>query len=437
MNFESIKLPRQIVAALKSQNIENPTLIQELAIPPALAGKDIIGIAQTGTGKTLAFLLPILRDLKFSKQTTPRILILVPTRELVEQICEEIAKLTDHISLRVVPIYGGKNINTQKQIIHEGSDIIVATPGRVYDLALTGVLKFRDIQKLVIDECDEMLNLGFKPQIQRILELLPDKRQNFMFSATMSKDVDELVKNFFNQTERILATKAGYPLENIFQKAVLIENFYTKINYLKHFLNTTENINNIFIFVNTKAKADKLQEMLQEEFEFYFGVIHSNKSQNLRNRTIEDLRDGVFKGIIATDVAARGIDIPDVSHVINFEIPEQPELYIHRIGRTGRQQKNGTAISLCTEKEIQDFEIIQSFMDKKVELEKMPSTIAVSEQLLTEEEEVNIHDAPTLMNAGSSVEIKKQPTKKETKTKNYSPAEKRKLTKNKRKRRRK
>jgi ATP-dependent RNA helicase RhlE len=199
-DFENIKLSKQLKRALDEQGITTPTVIQKKAIPSMLAGHDVVGIAQTGTGKTISYLLPVLRDLKYSDQRPPRVLILVPTRELVVQVASEIEKLTTYMSVRTLSIYGGTNINTQKKAVYEGCDIVVATPGRLYDLAMTGLLRLKDIQKIVIDECDEMLNLGFRPQLQRIFDLLPTKRQNLMFSATITQDVDDLIATFFRKT---------------------------------------------------------------------------------------------------------------------------------------------------------------------------------------------------------------------------------------------
>ena len=230
--FTALDLSNQLQYAIDDMGFVNPTPIQKEAFSVVRSGKDVVGIAQTGTGKTFAYMMPILRDLKFSKQLTPRVLVLVPTRELVLQVVDEIEKLSKYINLRVLGVYGGTNINTQKQAIIQGQDIIVATPGRLYDLALSNVLKLKAIQKLVIDEVDVMLDLGFRFQILNIFDLLPEKRQNVLFSATMTQDVDELINDFFLNPEKISIAVSGTPLDNIEQSSYLVENFYTKLNLL-------------------------------------------------------------------------------------------------------------------------------------------------------------------------------------------------------------
>lgn len=425
-DFDNIKLSKQLKSALDEQGITTPTVIQKKAIPSMLAGHDVVGIAQTGTGKTIAYLLPILRDLKYSDQRPPRILILVPTRELVVQVASEIEKLTSYMSVRTLSIYGGTNINTQKKAVYEGCDIVVATPGRLYDLAMTGLLRLKDIQKIVIDECDEMLNLGFRPQLQRIFDLLPTKRQNLMFSATITQDVDDLIATFFRKTEKIIAAPTGTPLSSITQSAFKAENFNTKFNLLKSLLESNESIEKTFIFVKSKAMADRLYDLLEESFPEQFGVIHSNKSQNFRLRMVREFKDNKLRGIVATDLVSRGIDIESVSHVINFDVPDQPEQYMHRIGRTGRVDQQGFAISFITEKEETDFSTIENYMSHEVEISDLPENVTISKELIPEEEERDIHDAPTILKASHSVGDgpKDTPSTKVKKKENFRPRDK-------------
>ena len=425
-DFENIKLPKQLKNALDEQGIKAPTVIQKKAIPSMLAGHDVVGIAQTGTGKTIAYLLPILRDLKYSDQRPPRILILVPTRELVVQVVSEIEKLTTYMSVRTLGIYGGTNINTQKKAVYEGSDIVVATPGRLYDLAMTGLLRLKDIQKVVIDECDEMLNLGFRPQLQRIFDLLPTKRQNLMFSATITQDVDDLIATFFRKTEKIIAAPTGTPLSSISQSAFRAENFNTKFNLLKYLLEKDDTIDKTFIFVKSKAFADRLHNLLEEAYPEKFGVIHSNKSQNYRLRMVREFKDDQLRGIVATDLVSRGIDIENVSHVINFDVPEQPEQYMHRIGRTGRVDQQGYAISFITEKEEVDFKEIENYMNLTIDISDLPEDVSVSKELIPEEEERDIHDAPTILKPSHSVGDGKKdtPSTKVKKKENFRPRDK-------------
>ena len=292
MSFRDLKLNTPLYNALDDLGFTNPTPIQAEAFNVVASGRDVVGIAQTGTGKTFAYMLPILRELKYSNQANPRVLVLVPTRELVVQVVDEIEKLTKYINTRVLGVYGGVNINTQKQAVAEGLDIIVATPGRLFDLAVSHVLQLKSIQKLVIDEVDVMLDLGFRHQLLNIFDILPEKRQNIMFSATMTEDVDELITGFFKKPERVTIAVSGTPLENISQQRYNVENFYTKVNLLKHLLQNEEEFNKVLIFVAFKKMADTLFEKLDENFKEELCVIHSNKTQNYRLRSIEQFRSG-------------------------------------------------------------------------------------------------------------------------------------------------
>lgn len=236
--FKDLNLSKQLLNALNDIGFETPTPIQEKAFPVIMSGKDAVGIAQTGTGKTFAYLLPILRQLTYSVQRQPRVLIVVPTRELVLQVVDEVAKLSVYMQARCVGVYGGGNINTQKQQVYNGVDILVATPGRLIDLTLSRTLQFNSIQKLVIDEVDEMLNLGFRPQLIKILDILPERRQNLMFSATLNEDVEMMIDTYFKKPEYIELISRGTPLEKIIQQAYNVPNFYTKVNLLEYLLQT-------------------------------------------------------------------------------------------------------------------------------------------------------------------------------------------------------
>ena len=234
--FEDFNIKKQLRNAIDELGFSTPTPIQQKAFSPILAGSDFVGIAQTGTGKTLAYLLPILQDLKYSEQQNPRVLILVPTRELVLQIVEQIEKLTTYINIRVLGVYGGTNINTQKKAIVQGLDVLVGTPRRLYDLALTNVLRLKSIKKLVVDEVDIMLDFGYKTQLNHIFDYLPEKRQNILFSATMTTYVDELISEFLIKPVRVTIAVSGTPLENIEQSCYAVPNFYSKVNLLNHLL---------------------------------------------------------------------------------------------------------------------------------------------------------------------------------------------------------
>ncbi|MCF8366979.1 MAG: DEAD/DEAH box helicase [Bacteroidales bacterium] len=384
-NFEDLNLTKPLQNAIDDLGYRTPTPIQMKAHPVILAGKDVVGIAQTGTGKSFAYLLPILKEFKFSKQHNPRVLIIVPTRELVLQVVEQIESLTKYMTVRVVGVYGGTNINTQKQIVAKGLDILVATPGRLYDLALTRVLQLNSIKKLVIDEVDVMLDLGFRFQLTNILEFLPERRQNMMFSATMTDEVDALIDDFFRTPVKISIALSGTPLDNISQQCYPVPNFYTKVNLLSHLLTDKKEFSKVLVFVSSKKNADRLFEALEPRFGKEMGIVHSNKSQNYRINSIKAFDAGVNRLLVTTDVMARGLDLDLVTHVINFDTPTFPENYIHRIGRSGRAKQVGKSILFYTEKEQEAKEAIETLMGQKIPFLDFPQEVEISEQLLPEE----------------------------------------------------
>lgn len=386
-NFEQFNLPKSLQKAIDDLNFTTPTPIQEKSFSVVMSGRDMMGIAQTGTGKTFAYLLPLLKQYKFVNTYNPRIMILVPTRELVVQVVEEVEKLTKYMSVRTLGIYGGVNINTQKNQVYQGIDILVGTPGRIMDLALDGVLGLQEVTKLVIDEFDEMLNLGFRTQLTSILAMLKTKRQNILFSATMTDEVDEILNDYFDFPEEVTLAASGTPLEKIEQLSYHIPNFNTKVNLLKHLLNTDESLERLLVFVNNKKIADMLFDKIDADFSGQFGVIHSNKSQNYRLLTMQDFQNGVLRGLITTDVMARGLDISNITHVINFEMAEIPEQYIHRIGRTGRADASGIAISFIAPRE-EDIKIeAEMLMEMEIKILETPSEVEISTQLIGPEKE--------------------------------------------------
>ena len=346
----------------------------------------MMGIAQTGTGKTFAYLIPLLKQYKFTPTHTPKIVILVPTRELVVQVCEEVEKLTRYMSVRTLGIYGGVNINTQKTAVFEGIDILVGTPGRVMDLALDNYLRFDEAKKLVIDEFDEMLNLGFRPQITSILAMMKAKRQNILFSATMTDEVNEVLEDYFDFPEEVSLAPSGTPLEQITQLSYHVPNFNTKVNLLQA-LAYADAFERILVFVNNKKIADMLHERMEAAFPGEFGLIHSNKSQNYRLQAMALFQQGELRGLITTDVMARGLDIRNISHVINFEMPEVPEQYIHRIGRTGRADATGFAVSFITPREEEIKLEIEVLMNREVPVLGLPENVEISTQLIGPEKE--------------------------------------------------
>ena len=385
MTFDELNLSKPLLNALDDLGLKYPTTIQRKIFSVIMSGRDVCGIAQTGTGKTYAYLLPCLRLWKYSKDRMPQILILVPTRELVIQVVEEVKKLSAYMTLEVVGVYGGVNMKPQALAVENGCDVVVATPGRLLDLALDGSLRMKSIKRLVIDEVDEMLNLGFRTQLSRILDILPPKRQNLMFSATIIDEVESLMETYFTSPEMVEAAPTGTPLENIEQIKYEVPNFYTKVNLLEQMLNTNAEMSKVLVFVATKSLADQLYDELQPKFPEQVGVIHSNKSQNHRFNTVNQFQAGNYRFIIATDIIARGLDISEVSHVINFDTPEVPEAYIHRIGRTGRADKKGISITYVTPRETENMDRIEALMNYKVPLAPLPDGLLIS-SVLTDDE---------------------------------------------------
>ena len=379
--FEQFNLPKSLQKAVDELGLTTPTPIQEKSFSVIMSGRDMMGIAQTGTGKTFAYLLPILKQWKFIATDTPRVVILVPTRELVVQIAAEVEKLTRYLSVRTLGVYGGVNINTQKTAIYQGIDILVGTPGRIMDLSLDNVIRFDSLQKLVIDEFDEMLNLGFRTQVTSILSMLKNKRQNILFSATMTDEVDDMLEDYFDFPEEVTLEKSGTPLEKIQQLGYFVPNFLTKVNLIVELLKD-EALERVLLFVNNKKTADLLAVKLDEIYTEQFGIIHSNKSQNYRLQTMASFQAGEIRGIVTTDVMARGLDISDITHVINVEFSEVPEQYIHRIGRTGRADKSGIAISLISPQE-QEIQIAaELLMEKEITILPLPVEVEVATRLL-------------------------------------------------------
>ena len=388
-HFSDINLNNQLQNAVSDLELTKQTPIQEKTFSEILSGTDIVGIAQTGTGKTIAYCLPLLQELSYSDQKNPRILILVPTRELVVQVVETMESLTEYISCRIVGLYGGTNINTQKIKLQDGADVVVATPGRLYDLALCRSLQLKGIKKLVIDEVDVMLDLGFRFQLINIFELLPERRQNIMFSATMTEEVDELISSFFSRSKRVQIALSGTPLDNISQIKYSVPNYYTKVNLLVHILRNKEELKKVLVFVSSKKIADRLFEALEEFFISDIAVIHSNKSQNYRFKSIKKYDEGTCRILIATDIIARGMDLDKISHVINFDTPIYPENYMHRIGRTGRAEEKGKSLLFYTEKEEKNKEFIEDLMNYKIPVSEIPEEVEITQQLTEEERKSN------------------------------------------------
>lgn len=382
--FRELNLTKPLLRALEDMSISEPTPIQLKAFPVIMSGRDAVGIAQTGTGKTLSYLLPILRMLDYSEQRPPRVVIVVPTRELVVQVVQEIEKLSKYMSLRVFGVYGASNINTQKARLFEGLDILVGTPGRLIDLTLSNSLQFKSIKKLVIDEADEMLNLGFRPQLMQLLEAMPLKRQSLLFSATMSEEVEQLINRYFLSPETLEIIARGTPADKITQQAYFVPNFYTKLNLLKRLLQDQHDWTKVLLFVNNKNRAGELETLL-ENIGVEIGVMHSNKSQTNRFAAIKQFQEGSLRVLIATDVMARGLDLQGITHVINFDIPTVPDTYVHRIGRTGRAGQTGVAIALVSDFDKTQFKAIEKQLGTKITPVLLPADLEINNELITEE----------------------------------------------------
>ena len=379
-SFEIFKLNRQLLNAIADLGYEQATEIQEKAIPLVLAGHDLLGIAQTGTGKTAAYTLPLLMKVKYAQGESPRALILAPTRELCLQIQENISKLGKYTDLRIVAVFGGKGIKTQLDEVKKGVDILVATPGRFMDIYLTGEMPTKQIQTLVLDEADKMMDMGFMPQIRKILEVIPSKkRQNLLFSATMPEKVLKLSEEFLEFPMRVEVTPQATTAETVEQILYKVPNLKTKIEFLSYLL-SQEEISKVIIFTKTKDNANSIFKFISRKFgEENVKVIHANKDQNARLNAIDAFKNENLRILVATDVAARGIDVSEVSHVINFDVPILYEEYVHRIGRTGRARNMGVAITFANEAEMYHIEKIEQIIRMQIPLGKIPKEVTVYE----------------------------------------------------------
>jgi ATP-dependent RNA helicase RhlE len=361
---------------VKEIGYEKPTPIQEKAIPLALAGHDILGIAQTGTGKTAAYVLPLLYKVKYAQGRHPRALIMAPTRELVMQIEEAVVGFGKYTDLRYVCLYGGLGPKPQIEKLQEGVDIIIATPGRFIDLYHKGEIYTRDIKTMVLDEADKMLDMGFLPQIKNILEVIPVKKQNLLFSATFSQRVENLSFEFLEFPERVEVAPQATTAETIEQVKYFVPNIRTKLDLLLRLVNE-DGFERGIIFTKSRKNADTVHQYLQKNQSGSIRVIHANKGQNTRINSMDDFKKGEVKILVATDVAARGLDVSLVSHVINFDVPLIYEDYVHRIGRTGRAENEGKAATFINPAEAFHFEKIESIIRMLVPEQEIPEEITI------------------------------------------------------------
>ena len=376
--FEDFKFNKQILNAIAEAGYQETTEIQQQAITPILSGQDVMGIAQTGTGKTAAFVLPLLMQLKYAQGNDPRALILSPTRELAMQIEEHIRLFSTYLDLRTVLLYGGLGPKTQKEQLAKGCDIIVATPGRFLDLYLAGDINTKSLKFLVMDEADKMMDMGFISKIHRILEVVPRKRQNLLFSATMSELVRKIAGDFLAFPTVIEVTEQATPAQTVSQSVYHVPNLKTKLNLLQHLLEDSEAFHRIIIFCRTRQVADNVFRFMERKHgEDQVRVIHANKGQNTRINSINAFKEGNIRILVATDVAARGLDVSKVSHVFNFDVPIVIEDYVHRIGRTGRAFSEGDAITFANESELYYVEKIEKLIRQSIPVKELPEGVFI------------------------------------------------------------
>ncbi|MEO5773630.1 MAG: DEAD/DEAH box helicase [Sphingomicrobium sp.] len=373
MTFEQLGLSKQLLQALAAKNYSIPTPIQAQAIPTVLTGRDLLGIAQTGTGKTAAFMLPSLDRLaaaqRIPKPGQVRMLVLAPTRELAAQIADSAAAYAKHIRLSVGAIYGGVPNGKSIRTVARGLDVLVATPGRLLDLVDQRAINLREIEILVLDEADQMLDLGFIHALKRIVNIVPAKRQTLFFSATMPKTIKQLADQYLKNPAEVSVTPVSSTVQRVEQRMHYV-NQAEKTALLTLFFQSTE-IERALVFSRTKHGADKIVRMLNAAG-VNANAIHGNKSQAQRERAIGLFKTGEVTVLVATDIAARGIDIPGVSHVINYDLPDVPEQYVHRIGRTARAGADGIAIAYCSDDERGNLKDIEKLTRQKLAIEPLP-----------------------------------------------------------------
>lgn len=369
MLFTDLKLIKPILDALQHEGYEKPTPIQQKAIPSVLEGKDLLGTAQTGTGKTAAFAIPILQNLSLKKEKNRHIkaLILTPTRELAIQIEESFHAYGRHIPLKTLVIFGGVKQGAQEQSLKRGVDILVATPGRLLDFIQQGIISLKNLEIFVLDEADRMLDMGFVHDVKRIVKLLPQKRQTLFFSATFPKEIEDLANSMLKNPVKVEVAPVSSTADTIKQKVYFVEKD-NKLDLLTHILQNDIS-ESVLVFSRTKHGADKIARKLHKH-KISAEAIHGNKSQNARQNALGNFKSGKTRVLVATDIAARGIDIDDLKHVINFELSDVSETYVHRIGRTGRAGNEGSSISFVDGLDLINLKNTEKLIGKKIPVEK-------------------------------------------------------------------
>jgi len=371
-SFAELKIAGSILRPLGTMGINIPTPVQEQAIPRINSGANVVCIAQTGTGKTAAYLLPLLSRLIKPVGKEPRVLILVPTRELSMQVGEDLARMTTLSELRYAAVYGGIGLTIHIALIEPGVDILVATPGRLSDLYKSGALSLKMVKYLVIDEADRMLDMGFMPQLRRLFEIIPSKRQNLLFSATFSDRVETLAEEFLDFYEKVEVAPSATPADKVNQVIYKVSNSRTKLSLIEHLMRDESDFNRIIIFVKTKEQADNIFKFIKRKSAGEVRILHSNKTQTFRINSIEAFKRGEVRTLITTDIASRGIDASMVSHVINFDVPQNYDDYVHRIGRTARAGNRGDAITLIDPSEEWHWKRIEELIRMRIPPSEIP-----------------------------------------------------------------
>jgi len=375
--FEGFGIGKSILRALEEIGFTTPTPIQEQAIPVIKSGKDVLGIAQTGTGKTAAYVIPLLMKLVKAEGKDPRAIILVPTRELAIQVGEDIAELSQFTDIRHAAVYGGIGWTKHAALLEPGIDILVATPGRLWDLYRAGAFGMKNIKTLVVDEADRMLDMGFMPQLNKLFEVIPPRRQNLLFSATFSENIELMSNEFLAFPERVEVAPSATTVDKVKQYFYRVPNFRTKLNFVSYLLLNQEEFKRVIVFCRTKENAEDVYKVLNRRTEGEVRILHSNKAQSSRINAIEAFKSGSVRVLVSTDVSARGIDVTEISHVINFDLPPRYEDYVHRIGRTARANTDGVAISFIGPEEDFHLENIEKLIRMKIEELPFPEEIDV------------------------------------------------------------
>ncbi len=388
--FESLALQRQWLNALEDMGMQEPTPIQFAVFKGVEAGSNLIGVAPTGTGKTLAYLLPLCRKLSHAQGNDPRAMVLVPTRELALQVESTAKSLIQYTDLRVCAVYGGLGPKTQIEILKAGIDLIIATPGRWMELYLKQAFTPKMLKHLVIDEADKMMDMGFMPQLRKVFEVIPRKRQNLLFSATMPEKVERFVAEFIDFPERINITQKTMVAETIAHAVYEVPNYMSKIRLLDYLLSKAPD-DRILIFARTRATAEELYKFIHRKVNESVRVIHANKGQNTRINAMDAFKSGELNFLVATDVAARGIDVEGVDMVINIDVPLIPEDYIHRVGRTGRAGKSGKAITMVAPNDLPRLQKIEQTIGDRIEVMPKPDSM-VWEETPKEESQMMARD---------------------------------------------